>query len=736
MEAMGEVEVARVLIVDDDPEVRTSLARCVRVWGLEPDVAASGEEALALASAWQYEFVITDLHMPGIGGAQLLDRLAHSSPETSCIVLTGDVLTASSIEAFPNVLRVFRKPAPIDALHAILVQPDGGTGTFSRRPPASIAPTQRVPIRPLIVEDNGTDALVLQLALSQTQSCATPVIVSTLGDALARLREEPFDVVLTDLRLSDSDGLSTVKTLLARAANVPVVVVSGNDNEELAEQAVQAGAQDYLIKGEFSRAAIGRIVRYAVERKKTEARLMNLAMRDQLTGLVNRMFFRERVAGALARARRTGQTFAVFYLDLDGFKSINDSLGHDAGDSLIQQAARRLTNALREEDTVARLGGDEFAVLLDNPASPSEVMRVAERCRLVLARTFELGEGRANIAASIGIAFYPEAGHTVDTLLSAADAAMYRAKKSGRNRVCVFSVDLHRDILARYHVEQALKEALARDEFRFVLQPQVDAISGEIVGAEALLRWFPEENKPISPAVFIPVLEESGQIIEVGNWILREACAWMAEVRRAGLQVPRVSVNVSARQFEKPSFCDEVQAALADFRIEPGELELELTEATLVRHADVAAATMHKLRQMGVRLALDDFGTGFSSLNYLNRFPVDTLKVDRSFVTRLPDDDRTKVLASAIFELGRGLGLETVAEGVETPEQRAVVVELGGQLIQGYLTGRPCPPDELAQQLPESKAPRRFESEDQHSEERIPVAPSLPSWVPRVAKTA
>lgn len=686
----------RILIVDDEPALRSGLARCCRGWGFEPDVAASAEEALALLDSLPYDYILTDLNMPGIGGQTLLERLAHVCPNTPCIVVTGDPDIGTKLDGLPNVVQKLQKPVSTAVLRKILLEEP------LSRPPKNLNPEKprQAMVNVLLVEDSATDAMILELAIQATGFCASTMTAKSVREARSLLRTHEFDVVVTDLRLPDSDGIKTVREILTVASTVPLVVVSANDNDHLAEQAIQAGAQDYLVKGQYARAALGRIVRHSVERKKTEKRLLRLAMRDQLTGLVNRVFFRERVASALAGARRNNRPFAVMYVDLDGFKGINDSLGHDAGDALIQQAANRLEDAMREEDTVARLGGDEFAILIEDARSAQDVLRIAERCRQQLAQPFELDMQDASISGSMGLAFYPEAGNTVDALLSAADAAMYRAKHQGRDGVCIFSSAIHEQSLERYRMEQRLKSAIARNEFSLVYQPQV-ATDGSVAGAEALLRWQMNHETPVSPGVFIPILEESGQIREVGSWVLQEACRQFAQFKNEGTPLPRVSVNVSSRQLEQNGFVEKVRAVVELHQMEPDELELELTEATLVKDPKRAGRVLAELREMGVRLALDDFGTGFSSLNYLDQFPVDTLKVDRSFVQRMVESPRTRVLAEAIFTIGRGLGLELVAEGVETHEQLSTVYGHGAQLIQGYLTGRPCCPADLQSRLEE-----------------------------------
>lgn len=693
---MEDGSIRRVLIVDDEPALRSGLARCCRSWGLDSDVAASAEEALALLDSTTYDHIITDLNMPGIGGQTLLDRLMHVCPTTPCVVVTGDPRAARELDFLPNVVQCLQKPVSPSMLRKLLLE-----GTLSRPPRKLELPSERpatAPVRVLLVEGSETDAMILELAIEATGFCSRTTTAKSIREARQLIRSRQFDIIIADLRLPDSDGIRTVRELLSVTSSVPLVVVSANDDDDLAEQAIAAGAQDYLVKGQYGRAALGRIVRNSLERKKTEKRLLRLAMRDQLTGLVNRVFFRERVASALASARRHSRPFAVIYVDLDGFKGINDSLGHDAGDTLIQQAAARLQKCMRSEDTVARLGGDEFAILVEDASSQQDVLKIAERCRLHLTEGFELDTQEASLSASLGVAFYPEGGDSVDALLSAADAAMYLAKHQGRNGVCTFSSSIHERSLERYRTEQRLRTAIARGEFHLVYQPQV-AADGSIAGAEALLRWRRDEKTLVSPAEFIPILEESGQILEVGLWVLGEACRQFAEFRDCGTPLPRVSVNVSTRQLEQAGFEERVREVIALHHMKADELELELTEATLIKDPDRAEVLLSRLRAMGVRLALDDFGTGYSSLIYLDRFPVDTLKVDRSFVTKMVESQRTRVLAEAIFRIGRGLGLELIAEGVETHEQLRTVYNHGAQLIQGYLTGRPCAPDELMKRL-------------------------------------
>jgi len=711
MHAPEEEGAKRILFVDDDPLVRAALGRVARVWGYVPDVAASAEEAWALLAAWTYAVVVTDIHMPGVGGWALLDRLAQLSPDTARVVMTGDTTVTPARRGTTASFEIVGKPLDLRVLEQLLARlcSSGPAPRLPSLPP----PRVKGDVRALIVEDSVTDASILERSLKTARVCETATIVTSLAAALQAVRRGAFDVVLADLQLPDSSGLATVRSILAAAPHVPLVVVSGNDDEHLAERAIEAGAQDYLIKGELARSLVGRVLRHAIERKKIEVRLLQLATRDQLTGLVSRLFFRERVAAALARNKQSGHSFAVVAVDIDDFRVINDSLGHDAGDALLRQIAERLVNEIGSAEVVGRMGSNEFAVLLEGIENEEGARQLAENCGRCLGEPFYLTVGLVSVSAHVGVAFHPLAGSTVDALIGAANAAMYRSKRLGLDEVSVFSPELHNETLESYRLDQRLRSALAEGEFHLVFQPQVAAgATTRIVGAEVLLRWSPRGDKPVSPAVFVPLLERSGQIVEVGRWVLREACAFRARLLAVGAHLPRLGVNVSGCQLERPDFLQDVKAVCFEFQLGPGDLELEITEAALVRQATVAAATIRDLRALGVRFSLDDFGTGYSSMSYLREFPVDTLKVDQSLVRRLTEDAKSVALAAAIFNLGRGLGLETVAEGVETDAEREIVVNLGADVIQGYLTGRPLDPESFQRALLESQKLHPADSRD------------------------
>jgi diguanylate cyclase (GGDEF)-like protein len=433
------------------------------------------------------------------------------------------------------------------------------------------------------------------------------------------------------------------------------------------------------------------------ERKALEDQLRQLAFHDPLTLLANRNLFRDRVQHAMSLAQRRGQRIAVMFLDLDNFKNVNDSLGHDAGDRLLQAAAQRLVQCTRSCDTVSRLGGDEFAILLEGVGTGEDVENLAAAVIEALSVPFVLDGSEARVAASIGVAFSTaEAG--AEELLRDADTAMYNAKARGRGRFVVFQPHMQQVLLERSRFEADIARALAGDEFFLEYQPIIDLGTRCLIGVEALLRWRHPDHGVLMPARFIQIAEESGHIVEIGRWVLREACG---SVRRWQQSLPsgaglRLSVNVSGRQLQHADLVRDVAKALSDAGLAAGDLVLELTESTVMQNTDANLARLHQLKALGVRLAIDDFGTGYSSLSYLHRFPIDILKIDRSFVSRLTSDDDGPELARAVVSLGDTLGLDTVAEGIEQEDEVAALLALGCVAGQGFLFARAASLEQLA----------------------------------------
>jgi diguanylate cyclase (GGDEF)-like protein/PAS domain S-box-containing protein len=425
------------------------------------------------------------------------------------------------------------------------------------------------------------------------------------------------------------------------------------------------------------------------ERRRVHRRVRYLASHDTLTGLPNRATFSDMLARRIGRAAADRSPFAVLFVDLDRFKVINDSLGHEAGDQLLREIAGRIRACLRTTDAVARLGGDEFVVLAEGAEDEAHVRAVAQRLLAAAGEPVRVAGQTCHVGASIGISVYPYDGEDEQALMKHADIAMYEAKAGGKNTYRFYASDARGLSPQRIALETSLRGALGRDEFHLMYQPKVGLHDWRITGVEALLRWDSPDHGAVSPAQFIPLAEEIGAIVEIGRWVLRRACMQAARMRRIGLPPIRMAVNLSARQFESASLVDDIADALADAGLPGDALEIEITESMMIARADHSRAVLERIRALGVRIAIDDFGTGYSSLGQLKRFPVDTLKVDRAFVQDLPGRDEDRAIARAIVAMARSLELRTVAEGVETGEQLEFLRSIDCDEMQGFHFSRP-----------------------------------------------
>lgn len=453
-------------------------------------------------------------------------------------------------------------------------------------------------------------------------------------------------------------------------------------------------------------------IRDVSERKQFETQLLHQATHDALTGLPNRLLFRDILAYSMARAQRAEKLLAVLFLDLDGFKNINDTLGHEYGDILLKEIAQRLTATLRKDDLVARdadliarQGGDEFTILLQGISVVQSIIQVAERMLAAISEPFIADGHEMHVTASIGITVFPFDDTDIEHLLRNADTAMYHAKEAGKNNFQFYAAEMNAIIHDRMEIENGLHHALERDELVLHYQPQVDIRSGKIIAVEALLRWAHPEKGLIPPDEFIPVAEDSGLIVPIGEWVLRTACRQNKIWQDAGLPHIRMAVNLSARQFRQPHLAAVVAKAREDAGLDPhaDNLELEVTESILMKDMEETIAMLNKLHEMGVRLSIDDFGTGYSSLSYLKRFPIHTLKIDRSFIRDITIDPDDAAIAATIVALGHSLKLKVIAEGVETAEQLAFLREIKCDEMQGYYFSKPLPPEEIKKLLREER---------------------------------
>ena len=674
-------------------------------------------------------------------------------------------------------------------------------------------------MRILLVEDNPGDARLLEFMLMEALPDYTLVMAQSLKEATARIREQDFDIILLDLSLPDSESKRTFWQVYAEAPTVAIVVMTGLDDEAFASELVQAGAQDFLVKGSVDARWLSRAMRYAIERKRaeerlrlaaqvfestmegivitdarnqvvsvnpafcamtgfeseevlgqhrniiwgdaleavpvshdgsngwrgesflrrkngerfpvwmsitdvlglakevshrvivfaeitalkqTEARLHFLANHDPLTGLPNRLMFNERLQQALANAQRTGDQVGVLFVDLDRFKNVNDTLGHTIGDRLLQQVAGRIGACVRGTDTVARLGGDEFALILTNVQHDEDAQIVAQKILDALRPAFQVDAHEIYITASIGIACCPPSGEVAEMLLQRADVAMYSAKSLGKDTFQLYMPEMDAVAYERMVLENNLRRALERNEFLLYFQPQVSMEDHRIIGVEALLRWQHPELGLVSPIEFIPLLEETGLILPVGDWVLTEACR-QAKLWLDGGSPVRVAVNLSVRQFTQTDLAAKVERILNHTGLPAELLELELTESIFMENIDQNVHTLRRMKELGVSIAIDDFGTGASSLTYLKHFPIDTLKICQSFVLNVPTNSEDAAIASAVIGLAQNMSMVSVAEGVETTEQLAFLRERRCDHIQGFLFSKPMPAEELSQVLSEGR---------------------------------
>jgi diguanylate cyclase (GGDEF)-like protein len=585
----------------------------------------------------------------------------------------------------------------------------------------------------LVIDD---DAMMRLLVRESLAGIDVDVVEAGDGESgLAAFERARPDIVLLDVMMPGLDGYAVCERLRAdpSGAGTPVLMITGLDDHGSITRAYDAGATDFVTKP-IPWPILAHRVRYMLRSSEAAERIRYLAHYDGLTDLPNRVLLKEQLRYAMAQAIRHGRTVGTLCLDLDHFKRINDTLGHARGDMLLKLVAQRLTEQVRQGDrifreegdpafpNVARMGGNEFTVLLTELAQGQDAAKVAQRILGALSRPFSLEGQEIFISASIGIALHPTDGEDDDALLMNADAAMHDAKQRGRNTYRFYNQSMNAAAHQRLTLENQLRRAIDRDELVLHYQPKIDATDGRIVGAEALVRWKHPELGLVPPARFIPLAEETGLIKPIGEWVLASACRQNRKWQDAGHPPLPISVNMSAANFRGGNLPELVERVLAAARLAPGHLELEVTESLLMQHVEETTELLHRLKAAGVRLSIDDFGTGYSSLNYLKRFPLDVLKIDRSFVTDVATNAGDKAITSAIVALARSLDLNVVAEGVETPVQAELLQALGCHVMQGFLYSRPVPAaefealfatsrganDTLAKASPAAREPQRL----------------------------
>ena len=699
-----------VLLVDDDPLILEGLLRLLEGRGYDIVTAQGGREALVAIGRQQFDIILLDLAMPDVDGADVLAFLNEREVDTPVIVVSGNASIDAAIEALRGGATDFvRKPyEPEELLRRI-------DHTLARR---------------RLEKENG---LILQ-RLQQSEKWhrflvnSSPDLIYTLdaegrftflndrvGDLLGWSKEEllgqPYTVLIHEEDLAEAAHIFNERRTNARQHKQIELRLKCNPGQRR-PRAMNVRYRTFELKAtgmyedsgnRFETRFIGSygVAKDISERKQAEEMIHYQTYHDLLTGLPNRALFRDHLGLALAQCKRNGQSLAVLILDLDHFKVINDSLGHGSGDELLLNVGARLRQCLREGDTLARLGGDEFAVLL--PALPmrKDIEHIARKIIDALSRPMQIRDQEVYVSVSIGACSSPDYGDMVDTLIRQAEIAMYQAKTQGRSRLQFWQAGMQAPYSARIQLEAELRRALAHNEFVLFFQPLIDCASLRINGLEVLLRWWHPERGMLSPADFIAVAEDTGVIVPIGEWVLRQASEQLAEWRKAGLPAVRLSVNISARQLESADFVESVLHSVELHALDCQCLELEITESLLMRDMESNAVKLSRLAAAGVQIAIDDFGTGYSSFKYLSKFPIHTLKIDQSFVQEL-SPNRPSPIVSAIIGMAQGLKLNVVAEGVEIAAQQEALTALGCSEMQGYLFGAPVPGWEAVRLLREA----------------------------------
>lgn len=554
----------------------------------------------------------------------------------------------------------------------------------------------------LYVEDDRSIRDLVTLVLRQKFPKLSLLLAENGQEGLALYDQARPEIVLTDIRMPVMDGIRMAREIRNLDREARIIILTANTDTSRILEAIDIGVNQYVLKpidtvklqSAMEHCLAG--VRMERQLREREEHIRQMAYSDSLTGLPNRHLFNELLHQALAQANRHRRPLAILYLDLDRFKMINDTLGHTVGDQLLKLAGRRLRECCRRErDIVARRGGDEFIILLPELDDLHEPARVAQKILNAFAQVFVLPEHELFITTSVGVSVFPYDGRDGETLIRNADLAMYRAKEAGRNRYHIYTPAMDVNASRRLALESSLRQALARGELLLYYQPKVNIKTGRIASLEALARWHHPEFGMVPPTQFIPLAEETGMIVPIGEWVLRTACAQNKAWQKAGFSPMRVSVNFSPRQFHQIDLAEVVGRVLAETELEPCWLELEVTENLMLQNEEHAIAMLRRLSEMGVQISIDDFGTGYSTFSYIKKLPIHTLKIDQSFVSDIDSNLSDAAIVSAMIRMAQSLQLNVIAEGVETEEQRLLLDALDCPEMQGHLFSRALPAEEL-----------------------------------------
>ena len=692
---------ARILLADDDPRMLYSLSSLLRLYDYQVETALGGQNAINRLSSEQFDLILLDLKMPDVTGHDVMNFMSQNNINTMTIVVSGE----TSMDDVSKALR-------------------HGAYDYLKKPyvPEELTATVNNAIRKKLLEKSNH---LMQSRLNQSErlhrfivnnspdiifildnkghfSFLNYKIEALLGYPKGSLTGQHITSIIEEDELEkinyffensvNTSGIQTIETVLKANTNsrsirhfeLSLYPIEEDDNGKLNTN------QRYRIYG---------TARDITDRMEAEAFINFQAYHDLLTRLPNRALFKDRLSVAITQAQRNNTELAVMFIDLDRFKIINDSLGHTMGDRLLQSVAQRLQACIRKGDTLSRFGGDEFTLLLPEVKNADAAVHIAEKILVDIKKPFQLGAREVFIGASVGIAIYPESGDDMDALIKNADIAMYRVKKTGKDGYQLFNKEMHNASTERLMLEQDMRRAIDEDEFEICYQPQVDTATQKIYGVEALIRWNHPSLGRLSPIEFIHIAEDCRLIIEIDKHTLRKACREISHYHKNGMPELRLAVNLSPVMIEKDTFVDDILTTLKEEQYPPSLLELEITENILMNDSKDVKEKLIRLANEGINLAIDDFGTGYSSLSYLQNFPVNTLKIDRSFISEIKNSEDDACIVNAIVSMAKGLKMAIIAEGVENQDQHSYLKSLGCDIVQGYLFGHATSLDQLAQQF-------------------------------------
>ncbi|MBO6657677.1 MAG: EAL domain-containing protein [Pseudomonadales bacterium] len=690
MNALTETQICNtVLIVDDEPGQLDSLNELMRLSGYQVNTASSGNEAIDLLEQNPYDTILLDLNMPNGSGYDVIDHVVNHNVHVKVIVVSGNTDFDSTRNALKKGAYDFlKKPYVPDELLATVKNATSKKQLELANQTIHQRLEESEHLHRFIV-DHSPD-IVFMLDKEGHFTFLNDTVYQTLGFDKSELLGEHYSKLVSNPSQDQAQYVFTERRSGQRKSNNVELKLKCKDDSEhryFDTTSMSVELDNDNIHGKAVQGTYG-VARDVTEKKQAQETINYQAYHDMLTRLPNRVLMEDRLDVAMTHATRNKERLAVMFLDLDRFKWVNDTLGHTTGDRLLQSVSQRLESCLRKGDTLARFGGDEFALILPSVNHEQDAAKIAEKVLEELREPFSVDEHELYVTSSIGIAMYPEAGRTIEALIASADLAMYSVKERGKNGFEFFDDEMNEASNARLTIERELRKALSTDDIKVCYQPQVNSVTETLVGFEALIRWEHPANGLIYPGDFIPIAEETGLILDLGRYVLDRACADVARWRNEGMKDVRVSINFSGIQVEQDTFIDEIKGALQKHNL-PGEaLEVEITENVIMNDMSSVIKKLRELAGLNIKIAIDDFGTGYSSLSYLQQFPINTLKIDKSFISSMNETEEATSIVDAIVAMAKGLKLSLIAEGVETDPQLEYLKSLGCEAIQGYLFGK------------------------------------------------